>query len=139
MIARAETDEQILATFAVMHQLRPHLTAATYVATIRSLMADNGYQLAALTEAGEVRAVAGYHLIRMLYCEHILSLDDFVTDERVRSRGYGAQLLTWLKEEGRANGCTQLHLISNVKREGAHGFYFREGLTITAFHFQTAL
>ncbi|MBC7447800.1 MAG: GNAT family N-acetyltransferase [Hymenobacteraceae bacterium] len=139
MIIRAETDEQIQSTFAVMHQLRPHLSAETYVATIRDLMAHVGYQLAALTDDGQVRAVAGYHLTRMLYCDRILVLDDFVTDERVRSHGYGRQLLTWLKEEGRAAGCTELHLISNVKREGAHRFYFREDFSITAFHFQTRL
>ncbi len=140
MIIRAETDEQIQITFAVMHQLRPHLTADTYVAKIRELMTERGYQLAALLgEAGEVRAVAGYHLDRMLYCDRLLLLDDFVTDERVRSHGYGRRLLTWLKEEARAHNCTEVHLISNVKREGAHRFYFRENFAITAFHFQATL
>ena len=139
MILRAETDEQIQSTFAVMHQLRPHLSAETYVATIRDLMAHVGYQLAALTADGEVRAVAGYHLTRMLYCDRLLLLNDFVTDERVRSRSYGRQLLTWLKDEARAHGCTQLQLISNVRREDAHRFYYREGFVITAFHFQTVL
>ncbi len=140
MIIRAETDEQIQATFPVMHQLRPHLTADTYVARIRELMTARGYQLAGLLdEAGEVRAVAGYQFDRMLYCDRLLLLNDFVTDERVRSRGYGRQLLTWLKEEARAHDCTEVHLISNVKREGAHRFYFREDFSITAFHFQTKL
>ena len=140
MITRAETDEQIQATFAVMHQLRPHLAADTYVTLIRELMAERGYRLAALLDAdGEVRAVAGYHLERMLYCDRLLLLDDFVTDERVRSHGYGKRLLTWLKDEARAHGCTQLQLISNVRREDAHRFYYREGFVITAFHFQTVL
>ena len=140
MIIRAETDEQIQATFAVMHQLRPHLVADTYGALIRELMQTRGYRLAALLdEAGEVRAVAGYHLDRMLYCDRLLLLNDFVTDERLRSRGYGRQLLTWLKDEARAHGCTQLQLISNVRREDAHRFYYREGFVIAAFHFQTVL
>lgn len=33
-------------------------------------------------------------------------------------------------------GCAQLELISNVVREGAHRFYFREGLAVDAFHFR---
>ena len=33
-------------------------------------------------------------------------------------------------------GCTQLELISNVVREQAHRFYFREGLAVDAFHFR---
>jgi GNAT superfamily N-acetyltransferase len=140
MFVQAESDAEILATRDVMRQLRPHLDPATYVAVVRALMASDGYRLAALVdEDGVVRAVAGYRLMRTLYCARLLSVDDLVTDERVRSRGHGSALLEWLKAEGRAAGCAELHLISRVTREAAHRFYFREGLGIECFHFRTAL
>ncbi len=140
MIFRAETDEQIQATFPVMHQLRPHLTADGYVALVRELMTERGYRLAALRDdTHEVRAVAGYHFDRMLYCDRLLLLDDFVTDERVRSRGFGARLLAWLRDEARAAGCTEIHLLSNVQRAGAHRFYFREGFSINGYFFRAVL
>ncbi|HEX7112087.1 MAG TPA: GNAT family N-acetyltransferase, partial [Mizugakiibacter sp.] len=97
------------------------------------------FRLAALVEDGAVRAVAGYRFLTMLYCGRILSVDDLVADERVRSRGYGARLLGWLKDEARAAGCAELQLISRVTREAAHRFYFREGLGIECFHFRIAL
>src|SRR4051812_43853995 len=106
----AETDEQIAATFEVMHQLPPHLERADYVPLIPRLMPE-GYRLAVLTADGQVRAVAGYRRQTQLYCDRLLVLDDFVTDERVRSRGYGKALLDWLKAEGRRQGCTELQLI----------------------------
>ncbi|HET9439595.1 MAG TPA: GNAT family N-acetyltransferase [Longimicrobiales bacterium] len=65
--------------------------------------------------------------------------DDFVTDERARSSGYGKQLMDWLKTEAREHGCTELQLISRVTRERAHRFYFREGFSIECFHFRTTL
>ena len=102
-------------------------------------MTSDGYRVAMLVDNGAVRAVAGYRFLTMLYCGRILSVDDLVTDERVRSRGYGTQLLTWLKDEGRAAGCAELQLISRVTREAAHRFYFREGLGIECFHFRTTL
>ena len=77
--------------------------------------------------------------MHMLYCGRLLYVDDFVTDARVRSRGYGARLLDWLKETGRAQGCSELQLISRVVREQAHRFYFREGLGIECFQFRTSL
>jgi GNAT superfamily N-acetyltransferase len=135
----AESDAQIAATFDVMAQLRPHLAREAYVPLIRGLMASDGFRLAALTDGGEVRAVAGYRYMNMLYCGRLLYLDDFVTDERVRSRGYGARLLGWLKEEGRREGCTELQLISHVRREQAHRFYFRESLGMECFHFRAKL
>jgi GNAT superfamily N-acetyltransferase len=146
LIQPARTDAEIAATWDVMRQLRPQLVREAYVPAVRDLMTREGYQLAALieegevrAEEGEVRAVAGYRYMTMLYCGRLLYVDDFVTDERVRSRGYGARLLSWLKAEGRAQGCTELQLISRVIREQAHRFYFREGLGIECFHFRVAL
>ena len=82
-----------------------------------------------------VRAVAGYRVVEMLYCGRILVVDDLVTDASVRARGHGKALLTWLKDEGKRQGCGQVHLDSRVQREDAHRFYFREGFAITCFHF----
>ena len=138
-ISTPDTDAGIAATWEVMRQLRPHLPLDEYVARVRRMMESDGYRLAALEEDGEVRAVAGYRYMTMLYCGRLLYLDDFVTDERVRSRGYGRRLLDWLKAEGRAHGCAELQLISRVTREQAHRFYFREGLGIECFQFRTAL
>lgn len=138
----AESDAALLATRAVLRQLRPHLPEddAGYLAALRAIMASDGYRLAALVDdGGAVRAVAGYRLMTMLYCGRILYVDDLVTDEGARSAGHGARLLAWLKAEGRAAGCAELQLISNVRREGAHRFYFREGLGVEAFHFRARL
>ena len=138
-IDRAETDEQIAATYDVMRQLRPHLSREEYVPLVRGMMASDGFRLAAVTDEGQVRAVAGYRYMTMLYCGRLLYLDDLVSDEQSRSRGYGRALLDWLKEEGRREGCTELQLISRTTREGAHRFYFREGFGIECFQFRTRL
>jgi len=135
----ARDDADIAATFDVMLQLRPQLQRDEYVATMHALRASDGLQLLALRDAGSVRAVATYRVMNMLYCGRLLYVDDLVTDERVRSHGYGARLLARLKEEGRALGCSQIQLITHVKREDAHRFYFREGLGIECFHFRAEL
>ncbi|MDR7099845.1 GNAT superfamily N-acetyltransferase [Lysobacter niabensis] len=132
----AESDDEIASTFDVMHQLRPQLQREQYVAMVRDMRASDGFRLLALRDAGQVRAVAGYRIMNMLYCGRLLYVDDLVTDERARSRGHGARLLARLKDEARALGCSQVQLISHVKREDAHRFYFREGLGIECFHFR---
>lgn len=138
-ITQPQTDHEILATWEVMHQLRPHIAREDYVAIVRGMMESDGYRLAAVVDDGEVRAVAGYRYMRMLYCGKLLYVDDLVTDDRVRSRGYGKELLDWLKATGRDEGCSELQLISRVTREQAHRFYFREGLAIECFEFRVKL
>lgn len=137
-IFHAETDEQIAATFDVLQQLRPQLERDRYVAT-RTLMGSDGLRVLALEDDGVVRAVATYRVMNMLYCGRLIYIDDLVADERVRSRGYGAQLIAQIKDEARELGCSEAQLISRVTREQAHRFYFRQGFGIECFHFRTQL
>jgi GNAT superfamily N-acetyltransferase len=138
-IGLAETDEEILATRDVMLQLRPHIAPDDYLPRVRRMMETERYHLAAVSEDGVVRAVAGFRYMDMLYCGRILYVDDLVTDEAARSGGWGARLMDWLRWRAEAEGCEQFHLDSGTHRNGAHRFYFRHGMTITAFHFAVPL
>jgi GNAT superfamily N-acetyltransferase len=118
-----------------MHQLRPHLDLAQYLAMVARMRQTDGFRLAAASVDGKVGAVAGFRVMEMLYCGKILYVDDLVTDEAMRSRRLGKGLLDWLRNEARSLGCAQLHLDSGLQRLDAHRFYERESLKKTAFHF----
>jgi GNAT superfamily N-acetyltransferase len=139
VVLEPHTDAEILDTYEVMYQLRPDIPRDRYAAFVRRLMEQEGYRLVAISENGRVSAVAGYRIMEMFYCGRILYVDDLVTDERVRSRGLGRQLLDWLKDAGRRENCAELHLDSRLHREAAHRFYEREGLAKTCYHFAAAL
>lgn len=128
------TDSEVLATFPVMVQLRPHLAESEYLGTIKR-MRENGYRLAAVLDGGGVRCVAGFRAQELLYAGRQLCVDDLITAEDARSKGHGARMLRWLEKRAREEVCGHLHLDSNVQRREAHGFYFREGMGIVAFHF----
>lgn len=138
-ITLAESDDDIAATFDVMHQLRPHLERDGYVARVRELMAGDGLRVLALRDDGVVRAVGTYRLMDMLYRGKLMYIDDLVTDETVRSRGYGSRMIERFREEALALGCNEIQLISRTLREQAHRFYFREGFGIECFHFRLPL
>ncbi|MBL9203285.1 MAG: GNAT family N-acetyltransferase [Opitutaceae bacterium] len=133
-IALAETDADIARCFPVMHQLRPHLVAADFVARVRRMQRE-GFRLAFLEEAGVVRAVAGYRYHEKLFSGKNLYVDDLVTDPAARSRGHGRALLAWLLEQARVQGCDNFELDSGVQRAQAHRFYFRERMHVSAYHF----
>ena len=139
MITEATTDEEILSTRDVMLQLRPQVAPDDYLPSVKRIMQTDGYHLVALRVEGVVRAVAGYRFMEMLCYGKIMYVDDLNTDENSRSQGHGKMLMDWLKAEARQHGCGQLHLDSGSHRESTHRFYFRERLTISAYHFRVML
>lgn len=134
----ATTDTQFTRAFPVMHQLRPHLDAASFPARVRQQQ-STGYELAVLEDDGQVQAVAGFRTLDQLVRGKVLYVDDLVTDAAARSRGYGDALFEWLVARARATGCTALELDSGVQRHGAHRFYLRKRMDITAYHFMLPL
>lgn len=130
----ASTDEQIAACFDCMHELRPNIAQDSFVARVRT-MEQEGFRLASITDDGAVVAVAGFRCMHTLFGGDTLYVDDLITLPGMRSRGYGAQLIDWLKKEAAARGCQMLHLDSGVQRARAHRFYFATGFHINCFHF----
>ncbi|MBW8881331.1 MAG: GNAT family N-acetyltransferase [Asticcacaulis sp.] len=136
----AATDEAIGRCFPVMKMLRPHLTdAGDFIIRVRRQQGYADWRLAYVEDDGEVVACAGFRVHEWLVSGKVLYVDDLVTVDTGRSKGYGKALLDWLKALAREEGCAQLRLDSGTHRAQAHRFYFREGLTIQAFHFETNL
>lgn len=134
----AETVEQLARCYPVMAELRPHLNEAQFLAAVQRQQRE-GYQLLALADGGEVRALAGFRLQEMLAHGRFLYVDDLVTAAAQRSRGYGDALLAWLTEYARAAQCVSLQLDSGVQRFDAHRFYFTQRMWIASYHFALKL
>ena len=135
----ANTDEQIMACFDVMKQLRLNLKKESWLATIRDMQGE-GYVLAYLTRDDVVVAVAGYYICNKLSVNgKSLYVYDLSTDERFRSMGLGKRLIEDLKDHARSRDCESIELDSGVQRFGAHRFYLREGFRIASHHFACAL
>lgn len=138
MLKHAESDKDIERCFPVMAELRTHLGQESFVDLVRLLEAD-GFRLAYMENEGEVVAVAGYRISTNLFLGKHLYVDDLVTSQRVRSRGYGKAMMSELREVAKKSGCGYLHLDSGTQRAQAHRFYFRQGLTVSCFHFDEKL
>jgi GNAT superfamily N-acetyltransferase len=129
------TDAHLLAGAEAVHrQLRPHL-AADYAGRMKEIFAG-GAEMAVAVEAGVVRGVTVFRVLEKTHSGRELYCDDLVSDEAHRSTGVGRALVAYMKEVCRERGCGVLALDSGTQRQQAHKFYFREGLTVTAFHFQ---
>jgi GNAT superfamily N-acetyltransferase len=108
-----------------------------FVAKVRS-MQPGGFRLAFLEDDAEIRVVAGFRLIEYLR-GRVFYVDDLVTDEALRSKSYGRQMLLWLIAQARAEGCECFELDSGVQRFDTHRFYLSNRMIISGHHFRLKL
>lgn len=133
----ATTDAEILACHPVMAQLRPHLDdPAGFLAQVKLQNSEGGFKLAYLKE-DEVLAVGGIRIGEWLARGKYLEIEDLVTAETARSSGHGGRLFDWIVDYARTEGCTELKLVSNVTRHGAHRFYLNKRMKIECYYFST--
>lgn len=134
----AETDEEIENCFEVMSQLRPHINRADFLSLVRQMKSE-GYRIAFFQEEGKVVAVAGYRILTNLHLGKHLYINDLVTSDDERSRGYGERLIKWLRTQARSARCGFVDLDSGTHRVRAHKFYYEQGFAIASFHFSEGL
>jgi hypothetical protein len=115
-IAIAKTRADVRRCFPVMRELRPHFKKADKFVQQVLRQQRGGYLLAFLEAGGEVRAVAGYRFLESLFAGKFLYVDDLVTCDRDRSRGFGG-----------------------VQRFGAHRFYLLKRMNISSYHFRIGI
>lgn len=125
--------------FRAMQALRTHLRdRQEFVRRVDEVQRPAGYRLVGAFEDGtDALAIAGFRIGENLAWGRFLYVDDLSTLPEARRRGYARGLLDWLLEEGRRQGCDQLHLDSGVglARAEAHRLYLNAGLVIASHHF----
>lgn len=133
-IALAVDDREISDCYPVMAELRPHVRPEEFLRRVKRQFEIADYKLAYLAE-GEVKAVAGFRVSECLAWGKFLYVDDLVSKDGERSKGYGGELFDWLVAYARREGCDQFHLDSGVQRFHAHRFYLTKRMIIEAHHF----
>lgn len=130
----ASSNDEILRCFTLMKELRPELKEENFLSQIKAQI-QNGYHLYYFSYAGEIVSLAGCAVRTNLAWGRYLYIDDLISSENNRSNGYGKEILEYVKNFARSEGCEEIHLDSGVQRFGAHKFYLREGFFISSHHF----
>ena len=130
----ATTDDEISDCYDVMAELRPHISREDFLPRVRRQMRDFGYAVAYAKDDDEVKAVAGIRISEWLFGGKYLEIDDLVSKDGERSKGYGGKLFDWIVELAKAEKCNHVRLLSGVQRFDAHRFYLRKRMNIEAHY-----
>jgi len=135
----AASDEEIQSCYAAMAELRPHISAAEFLETVKRQIADYNFQLVYLSENGAVKSVGGIRIAEWLAGGKYLEIEDLATHSDERSNGCGGELFDWIVDYARRENCAQIKLVSHVKRFAAHRFYLNKKMCIEAHYFSMRL
>lgn len=134
MIFEVQTEDEISACFDTLRQLRPDITRETLIPRTKSMMAE-GFRMLALKHEDGVVGVLGFRIHSNFSNGRKLYVDDLIISERIRSLGFGTDLLKHAEALAKEEGCNLVHLDSGTLRQSAHRFYFANRYDIWAFHF----
>lgn len=130
-----DSDQDYLAGFHVMRELRPHLDDAdTFAAQVRR-QAAQGYRLLGAWRHDQILGLAGYRLQENLLYGRFLYLDDLITTADARRHQVGATLIDAVRDIARQQGCAHFVLDTGLANALAQRFYFRHGLLSKGLHF----
>lgn len=130
----ARTEEEIGLCFDAFKALRPHLeNRESFVSQVQRQQ-EQSYKIVAIQLEGTVPSAAGFRFAEYLAWGKALYVDDLTTLPEFRGRGYGGQLMDWLVDHARSEGCDSLHLDSGYARHDAHRLYLKKGLMLASHH-----
>lgn len=125
--------------YSVMKELRPHLSFESYISIYREAQEADGYQIVAVEEQDQIVAVMGYRFLSDYVRGKHVYIDDLVSTEKARSKGFGAELLKFAEEIAQMAGCKSLRLCTGIENERGARFYDRNGWTKRAFAYTKKL
>jgi GNAT superfamily N-acetyltransferase len=103
-------------------------------------MQGEGYRMFALFADEQIVSVTGIIQLTNFYDGKHIWVNDLVTVENQRSKGYGKMLLSFVVKLAEESDCEMVVLSSNFERVKAHKFYLEKmGFAKTSYVFKKQL
>lgn len=133
--AELETDAEWDEAVPILAQLWSHVDPSV----VRSWRDEPGYRPFGLSDDGELVAVAGVSIRRVLHHARQAWIHDLVVDEAHRSEGYGSEVLDRIARWARQRDCEYVALANRLGNEDALRFYEANGMERWGYVVETEL
>ncbi|MBX9768781.1 MAG: GNAT family N-acetyltransferase [Bdellovibrionales bacterium] len=136
---QVQSSEDLKRCYPVLKELRSDLTFENYISIYEQAHTADGYELVAIEEHGKILALMGYRFLADYVRGRHLYIDDLVSTETARSKGLGAELLTYAEKIAAEKGCRSLRLCTGVENTRGIEFYERNGWVRRAYAYTKKL
>lgn len=112
----------------------PWMAKAQFTRFLKEMIAG-GYRVIAAFDGPRMVGISGFWIGTRFWCGRQFDIDNFVVDETYRGGGVGKKMVAWLEKKAKDEQCDLIVLDSYTSSPGAHMFYYKQGFTITGYHF----
>jgi GNAT superfamily N-acetyltransferase len=102
-------------------------------------MVAQGYQCAGMYLDNQLIGICGLWMMTKFYVGKHIEPDNVFILLKYRRLGFGKQLLEWVQEYGKSQGCTASELNCYISNEAGDAFWEREGFAKIGYHYQKPL
>ncbi len=131
--------EEMLKAYKIIKQRYPNIDFNSYEKQLIEMIEMNDFKIIAAFLGEEIVGIAGYWVLRMLYCGRYIQVSSFIVDEEKRGFGIGKKILAEIEKIGKELGCDKVVLDSYTENKKSHSLYFKENFHIRGLHFMKDL
>ncbi len=139
IIKKLETKKEMLTAYPLLTQMYHGMKKDEYEIYLNEMIETNNFMMVAAFENNQIVGVAGYWILRMLYCGRYVQVSSFVVDQEKRGSGIGKRILDAIAAIAEELKCQKIILDSYTENKQSHALYYRENFYIRGFHFMKDL
>jgi GNAT superfamily N-acetyltransferase len=130
--------EQMHSIIPLLRILNDKIDDATLQERLDDMMQKN-YACAGVYDEGKLIGICGLWILNKYYVGKHIEPDNVMILPEYRSQKVGEQMMAWVYEYGRSQGCIASELNCYVVNEKGIRFWLNQGYKIIGFHCQKTL
>ena len=139
VVKELNSAQEMFQTYKIVSQRYKEMTRENFQSQILEMIEMNDFKMIGAFLGEEIVGVAGYWVLRMLYCGRYIQLSSFIVDEEKRGSGIGKKILREVEKIGKKLNCEKIILDSLTENKKSHALYYREDFYIRGLHFMKNL
>ena len=130
--------DQIFSIIPLLQTLNPAISETVLQDRLNE-MVEQGYQCAGIYSDQHVIGICGLWILTKYYVGKHIEPDNVVILEDYRSNSLGKQLMSWVYEYAKSQGCIASELNCYLTNEKGQMFWEKEGYKKIGYHYQRAI
>jgi GNAT superfamily N-acetyltransferase len=130
--------EQMHSIIPLLRILNASIDEATLQERLQDMMQRN-YECAGVYDNDQLIGICGLWILNKYYVGKHIEPDNVMLLPEYRNKGVGEQMMEWVYEYGRSQGCIASELNCYVVNDKGIKFWLNQGYKIIGFHCQKKL